>query len=93
MTIGIFEIHNTTSATMVIQVKSLLDSFNLLDKVITCVKYEGLNLNTLTSTLTYVVFYFAFQLACPFIGLCFGHAMSKATQYAIDDNEICVGFS
>jgi hypothetical protein len=36
MTIGIFEVHNIVSATMTNQVKSLLDSFGLLDKVIIC---------------------------------------------------------
>jgi hypothetical protein len=28
-----------------------------------------------------------------FVGSCFGHGMSKATQYDIDDTKICVGFS
>jgi hypothetical protein len=41
---------------------------------------------------TSVVSYSAFQLTSPFIGLCFGHAMSKATQYAIDDNKFCARF-
>jgi hypothetical protein len=77
VTIGIFEIHNTTNATIANQVKSLLNSFNLLDKVITYVKDEKANLNTMTSTLIFVVSYSALQLTCPFIGLCFGHAMSK----------------
>jgi hypothetical protein len=67
----------------------LLDSFGLLDKVITYVKDEGFNLNTLTNALTSVVFYSPLQLACPFVGLCFGHAMSFAT----DDIKMCAKFS
>jgi hypothetical protein len=38
---GIFEMHNTTSVAMENQVKVLPDSFDLLDKVITYVKDEG----------------------------------------------------
>jgi hypothetical protein len=48
VTIGIFEIHNSASATMANRVKSLLDSFGLLDKIIAYVKDERSNLNTLT---------------------------------------------
>jgi hypothetical protein len=32
------------------------------------------------------------KLATPFIGSCFGHVMSKATQYAIDNSKLCSGF-
>jgi hypothetical protein len=85
VSIGNFEVAN--------QVKLLLNSFALLDKVITYVKDERYNLNTLTFALTFVVSYFAFQLTCPFVGSCFGHAMSKATQYVTKDNEVYAGFS
>ncbi len=86
VTVGIFEAHNITSAAMANQVKSLLDSFNLFDKD------EKLNLNTLTFALTFVVSCFVLQLVCPFIGSCFGHAMSKVVQYAIDDSKVYAGF-
>jgi len=51
-----------------------------------------LNLNTLTLVLTNVVIDYPFQLSSPFLGSCFGHAMSKACQYAYDDSKVCVGF-
>jgi hypothetical protein len=57
------------------------------------IKNEGSNLNTLIFIFNFIVHCYAFQLACPFVKSCFGHAMSKATQYAIDDSKICVGFS
>jgi len=38
MIIGIFEVHNITSASVANQVKGLLDSFGLLDKVFAYVK-------------------------------------------------------
>jgi hypothetical protein len=63
------------------QVKVLLNSFGLFDKVITYVKDEGSKLNTLTNALTNVVYYSPLPLACPFVGSCFGHVMSKVTQY------------
>jgi hypothetical protein len=57
--IGIFEVHNTTSATMANRENCLLDSFSLLDKVIAYVKVERFNLNILTYVLTSIVYYFA----------------------------------
>jgi hypothetical protein len=41
---------------MVNQVKNLLDSFGLLDKVIAYVKDKGSNLNFLTFALNFVVY-------------------------------------
>jgi hypothetical protein len=42
VTIEIFEVNNVTGVAMENQVKSLLDSFDLLDKVIAYIKDEGL---------------------------------------------------
>jgi hypothetical protein len=68
VTMGIFEVQNTTSVAMANQVKVLLDSFSLLDQVIAYVKYEESNLNTLTNALSSVVSCSPLQLACPFVG-------------------------
>jgi hypothetical protein len=67
VTMGIFEVQNTTCATMANQVKVLLDSFGILDKVIAYVKDEGSNLNTLTNALTSVVSYFPFNWHAHFL--------------------------
>jgi hypothetical protein len=40
---GIFEVHNTVNANMVVHVKVLLNSFGLFNKVIAYVKYEKSN--------------------------------------------------
>jgi hypothetical protein len=77
VTIEIFEIHNIVGATMATYVKILLDSFNLLNKVIAYIKNEGLNLNTSTFALIFVVFGFSLHLTCPLVSSCFGHVMSK----------------
>jgi formate-dependent nitrite reductase membrane component NrfD len=89
---GILEVQNIVGVAMAIQVKVLLNPFGLINKIITYVKDEGSNLATLTSILAFVVFCFPLQLPCPFVGFCFGHAMSKVTQYAIDDVKMCFGF-
>ncbi len=59
MTIEIFEIHNIIGVAMTYQVKTLLDFFGLLDKVIAYVKDEVCNLNILISTLIFKVSCFA----------------------------------
>jgi hypothetical protein len=46
------------------------------------VKDEGSDFNTLAATLFIIVFYEPQQLETPFARVCFGHAMSKACQYA-----------
>ncbi len=52
--VGIFEMHNNVNATMTIQVKVLLNSFDLFNKVIMSVKNEWLNIVTFTFGLTCV---------------------------------------
>lgn len=76
--VGIFEVHNTVGVAMVNQVKVLLDSFGLFDKIIVYVKDRRSNLNILNLVLTCIVTCFFLQLTNPFVGPCFGHAMSKA---------------
>jgi hypothetical protein len=78
VTMGIFEMHNITNASMANQIKVLFDSFGLLDKVVAYAKAKGSNLFALTITLTIVVSCLRFQLPCPFVKSCFGHVMSKA---------------
>jgi thioester reductase-like protein len=51
VTVGVFEVQNTTCASMANQVKIIFDSNGLLDKVIAYVKIKGSNLNTLTNVL------------------------------------------
>ncbi len=65
-TMAIFEVHETTRATIISQLKDLLTWCDLLDKIIAYVKDENANMNTLTTTLTSIVFhsyFFNFMLA------------------------------
>ncbi len=66
--------------------------FCLFDKVIAFVKDECPNLNTLTNALKSTIFCSPFQLPTPFVGLCFGHAMSKVAQYATNDAKVYLDF-
>ncbi len=65
MTMGIIETTNMFGIAMVVQVKDLLSSYNLLDKLIAYVKDKGDNLSTLTQALTLVVSYGPLGLAIP----------------------------
>jgi hypothetical protein len=56
VTIGNFEIHSIASVAMVNQVKDLLDSFALFDKMIVYIKDERFNISTLTSMVSYSTF-------------------------------------
>jgi len=73
----------------IFEIKFLLDSSSLLDKVIFYVKDKGSNLSTLTSALKSVVTYSPLQLTSPLVGSYFGYAMSKAYQYAFDHSKVC----
>ncbi len=86
--VGVFEVKNIIVTSMANQVKILLNSFGLLDKIIAYVKDEGSNLNTLINALKSVVSYSPFQLPTPFMGSCFGYVMSKVAQYTINDVEV-----
>ncbi len=55
ITINIFEVHEIFGVAMDLWLKDLLAHFDLCHKVITCVKNEGANLNTLINALTNIV--------------------------------------
>jgi hypothetical protein len=53
------------------------------------VKDEGSNLNAITSTLKSIISYETLGLQESFNGIYFGHAFSKACQYATIDEKMC----
>jgi len=57
VTLGLFEIVATTGQTLARNLIKLLDAYGLRNKIITYVKDEGSNLNTLTNALKFVVKY------------------------------------
>ncbi len=47
----------------------------------------------MTIVLTSIVSCEVLGLTTPFVGACWGHAMSKCCQYAIDDFKVCVSLT
>jgi hypothetical protein len=89
--IGLFETTNTFGAIMAIQMNEVLATYGLNVKIFAYVKIEGNNLITMTTALTFVVSCeVLIMLTTPFTWSCWGHAMSKCCQYAIDDINVCV---
>ncbi len=74
---GVFEVHETSRATMDVHFKDLLVQYNLLDKIIAYVKDKGANMNTFIVALINIVSCVFFWLPQPYATSCYGHAMSK----------------
>jgi hypothetical protein len=66
-----------------------LDSYALRRKNIASVKDEGSNMNTMITTLKRIVSCDMLGLEESFQGICFGHAFSKACQYATTKEKNC----
>jgi hypothetical protein len=92
VTMGLFETTNMSGVAMIVQVKELLSSYNLLYKLIAYVKDEGGNLSTLAQALTFMVSCGPFALVVFWQGSSFGHAFNKTCQYAYNDINVCAGF-
>jgi len=91
VTMIIFEVHETSRVAMLTQFKDLLAQYNLLDKIITYVKNESTNLNTLTTTLISIISYVFILLPQPYAFSCYGHAMSKCCQYVTNTRrKLCI---
>jgi hypothetical protein len=73
----IFEITSASKNAMTTQVNDVLVNHGLNIHVLPYVKDEGSNLATMTSTLTYVVSCEVLGFWAPFVGSCWGDAMSK----------------
>jgi hypothetical protein len=55
VTMGLFETIDTTKVAMVVQIKDLFSSYNLLDKLITYLKDQGCNLSSLARVFSSMV--------------------------------------
>jgi len=74
--IRLFETSNTSGAALVEIVTPLIKKFDLVDKVITCIKDEGSNLSSLENALSTVASCSLLNIT-PYAGVCWGHVMSK----------------
>jgi len=91
--VGFSETINIFGNAMALKVNDVFAKYGLNVWVITYVKDEGVNLNTMTNALTYVVSCEALGLQTPFVGSCWGRAMSKCIQYAIDYAKVSIGLT
>ncbi len=90
VTIGFFEIIETSGVAMAIQMNEVVVAYGLNVKILTYVKDEGINLSIMTSVLTFVVSCKLLGLTIPFVGSYWGHAKFKCCQYAIDDTKVSI---
>jgi len=86
--IGSFEADEIVSSRLTNQLKTLLEKFGLTSKVLCYVKNEGTDLETMTVSLMSIISCEALSLRIPLVGACFGHALNKASQYAIKNNKV-----
>jgi hypothetical protein len=66
----------------------MFKKFSLISKILCYVEDKGIYLANMTITLKLVISCEALSLPIPFDGACFGHAISKATQYGTNDDKI-----
>jgi hypothetical protein len=77
VTISLFEAIKTTSQALVRNLRKFLDSYGLSKKIITYIKDEGENLNSMTTTLKYVVSFEVLGLEESFNGTLFWSCISQ----------------
>jgi len=90
--IDLFEATKITEQMLVNNLTKLFDQYGLINKIIVYVKDEGSNLNTMRIVLKFVVKCEVFGLNESFQSVCFGHAFSKACQYATINKKVCKNF-
>jgi hypothetical protein len=88
ITFDFFETVDTFGNAMALHVNDVLAKYGFNAQIIAYVKNESCNFNTMTNALTSTISYETLSLQTPFVGSCWGHAMSKCIQYATDDAKV-----
>jgi len=88
VTIGLFEAKGSFRVNLVGQLQVLFKKYKFTNKIICYTKYESTNLSTITNALKQIIICEKLAMYAPFEGVCFGHALSKACQYAISDEKV-----
>jgi hypothetical protein len=91
VSMGLFEMNETSGHNMVIQFESLLSKFRLMHHVIAFVKDKGSNLTTMAIALCFIIDYEPLKLIKVYEGTCFEHAMYKIYKYATNDEKVYKG--
>jgi hypothetical protein len=93
ITIGFFEIVDPFGNVMALQVNDVFTKYGLNIRIITYVKDEGGNLNTMTNALTSIVSCETLGLQTPLVGSCWGHAMSECVKYVTNNAKVSTGLT
>jgi len=88
VTIGLFKVHETIGLSMVGQLYSLFEKYDIMHCMIAFVKDEGNNLMFMATTLCSIVACRPLKLQWVYEGMCLGHIISKAYQYAINGEKV-----
>ncbi len=91
VSIGLFEVHETIGLSMVGKLHSLFEKYDLIHCMIIFVKDEGINLMFMATTMCSIIDCHYLKLQRVYEGMCLGHIMFKACQYAINDEKVIVG--
>ncbi|KAG0584835.1 hypothetical protein M758_3G242300 [Ceratodon purpureus] len=90
VTVGLVESSSMSETPLAVQLQEIVNRFNLTSRIIAYVKDEGSSLDIVTTALASVVSCEVLDSE-PFIGTCFGHALTKCCQHATDDSKVCAG--
>jgi len=93
VTFVLYEDANTSRKTLAKNLIDLLKIYNLRKNIITYVKNKGFNLNINIIVLKPIVSCNILGLEESYQGTCFGHAFSKAYQYATINVKVCKDFT
>lgn len=91
VTIGLLDTSSMSEAPIAVQLQDILSRYNLTSRIIAYINDEGSSLDIMTTALTSVVSCELLDLAEPFSGTCFGHALSRCCHHATDDSKVCAG--
>jgi hypothetical protein len=91
ITIGLFEASKTLRQTLAKKLQIFLEQYGLTKTILACVKDEGVNLNTMITTLKSIVSHEIFGVMESCKGTCFGYAFFKACQYEIVEEKVSKG--
>jgi len=85
----LFEVIKIIRQVLARNLVNILNAYGLKNKIIAYVKDKGLNLNSLANPLKFVVKCETLGLEKSIQGTCFGHAFSRACQYATTNDKVC----
>ncbi len=88
--IGIFEVHEKQPCHDFVTLIFVRKKWVNLSCEIAFVKYENNNLGTMVLILWWIIHYEPFNFLWVYEGTCFGYVMSKACQYAMNDDNVFV---